>query len=184
MTNAYPHLVALSDEDSEDRTREAFLEKFWADYQTSREYLDDQISGFWKTKPVERLAWYEQHEPVFIVPDLVLALWLMTGNEVEMAPVYWQAQPEAAAMQAQVAEQAMATGMDPMTIPPPIPEVYLGMAPAVLAPYWARNWAWNATKGKKLLRDYAQLQKERETREAKKLEAAIDEMPEMPEVAY
>lgn len=71
-----PVLVPLSDEE-EKQANKLYLDMFYKDYQSIRTYVDDSVSGFWKSwTPAERLALYQKHEPVFTDNMLQIEAWL------------------------------------------------------------------------------------------------------------
>jgi hypothetical protein len=149
-----PTLFPMSKE-TEAEFYESLTQRLDEHYTRFASYLDDNIDGFHKKPPRERILLYQASEPVFdpTIPEPMIELFLEQGAYEPLIPVYdheglirppVMVQPE---MGAQPATPGVVTPA--MTTP-----ALLGMAPAILGPWWQRMWAVDRVEALKCLRDY------------------------------
>lgn len=121
---------------------EMLTERLFDHFQTFSRYLDDNVDGFHKKPPRERLKLYSAAEPVFDpnIPEPMVELFLEAGAYEPMVPVY---------------------DMDGLIRPPQVDPLtgavtpaLLGEAPALLGPYWQRLFAVDRNECLRCLRDY------------------------------
>lgn len=135
-------------EETENDCLAIVAEKMDAYFKFKREWLDDTFSPFRKMKPAERLDFYHNTEPVFdpSIPAPILEAFVEAGVYEPLVEVYDET------------GQIRPAPPDPATGMPGAP-VLLGMAPAVLGPYWRRMWAVDREEALRMLRDYRDLQR-------------------------
>ena len=121
---------------------ESLTQRLDEHYTRFASYLDDNIDGFHKKPPRERLLLYQASEPVFDpnIPEPMIELFLSQGAFEPLIPVY----DETGLLRPPVVDP-MSGVMSP---------ALLGEAPALLGPYWARMWAVDRVEALRMLRDY------------------------------
>lgn len=77
----FPNLVGPLDEKTEAFTEEELLDWAGEYWDELCDYFDDTISGFWKQPPRFRRVLYEQHLPIFVLPEADIAGWLQPIEE-------------------------------------------------------------------------------------------------------
>jgi hypothetical protein len=128
--------------DTEAEFYEALVEKLDAHFITFSDYLDDNIDGFHKKPPRERILLYQASEPVFDpnIPTPMIELFLEQGAYEPLVDVF---DLEGLIRPPQV---------DPLT--GAVTPALLGQAPVLLGEYWRRLWAVDRVEGLRCLRDY------------------------------